>query len=101
MTAQFEFVIYDNLEPLERNGEQWFYAPFHDHEIEYLKSKFKENIDFIIADEWSMGKGHDVLINTKIFSWLTLTHGTPYYEGYPLHLLRKPDNYIRKFLDDN
>lgn len=77
MIEYFDFTIYTNLPTLEKNGKPWYIAAFYDFEFEYIKSIFKENIDYIIFEEWEINEGYDVLINSKIYTWLSLCYGIP------------------------
>ncbi len=77
MIEDFEFTIYSNLPKLEKDGQQWYVVPLYDFEFDYIKSIFKENTDFIIFNQWGMNQGFDVLIHSKIYTWLTLCYGMP------------------------
>lgn len=82
---EFEFVIYDTPVVIV-NGVTWYLAPFYYNEINMLSEWFKENVDYIRYDDWEKDgpyeliddehiNGCDVLISSKVFTWLSLKYG--------------------------
>lgn len=84
-----EFVIYDTPDIIV-NDTKWYLAPFYDNEIKILSEWFTENTDFIIYSEWddydqrddSNILGFDILINSKVFTWLALKFGQPMIDKF-------------------
>lgn len=79
----FEFVIYDTPEIII-NDTRWYLAPYYDYEIKMLSEWFKEGTDYVCYSAWNDEpyeevsktiKGYDVLINSKVFTWLSLKYG--------------------------
>lgn len=92
----FDFTIYSNLPAFEKNNQQWYIAPFYDYEFEYIKQSFKENIDYIIFEEWGMNEGYDVLISSKVYTWLSLICGQPNGDSFTDNIHNYIDNIRNK-----
>ena len=82
---EFEFTIYDTPS-LIVNDRTWYLSPVYCNEINILNESFKQGIDFILYKEWTIvdvcdvnefAKGWDILINDKVFTWLSLKYGQP------------------------
>ena len=61
------------------NNDSWIIAGFYDDELEVL-DQFTIDKDYIIYHNWDGGK--DILINSKVLTWLSLKYSQPISHEY-------------------